>query len=473
MITYDPLITHDNFRIGIKVGGASTRVSSRSLLTHLKRLRTNGATALVLTVSLNHLYFDTQPGKDSTEWHNISTDPADATAAAPTTPSNATAPDMTALQTTLEKLATAITAKQSSNGGPLHGSPGTQSPSTASRARYTFNTNALPTDVLDRYNDKTKDKLITGRVVASPFSTGNLFHLDGERIFLADGTLFLHDLELEEKRFLQSPVVCKDDSPFGIRLWYQAFTKHGMDHGYYIHPLYCFRKDHGQSRGFTCGDGSDDDLPRRFTHRIDTMSQHIYRLLLSSKMFPEHSHLHDYVQQVSRSTDGYQALRLILSEAHPAFHPTPATMVMAYPMQGDRSLIEYHALYQDYLQLNAFIKNQSASLDDPLEVDVFIKNAKHGDHLASVTRAERADSTQAHKYRSLQLVATLSAYLRMADSPALTIAPDPLHGVPPPAAPPDPMDQDPAIIEDEIMDHEPFVADDAYEHEPDFHTGRH
>ena len=39
---------------------------------------------------------------------------------------------------------------------------------------------------------------------------------------------------------------------------------HVMDHRFYVHPLYCFCKDHGGNWGFTTGSGPDDDLPAHF-----------------------------------------------------------------------------------------------------------------------------------------------------------------------------------------------------------------
>ena len=80
-------------------------------------------------------------------------------------------------------------------------------------------------------------------------------------------------------------------------------------------------------------------------------------------------------------------------------------------------MLEYYSLFQDYLQLRAYIMDQNSSLDNPDELDVFINNTKHSQWLNRITHDERKIATMAHKYTAAQIVETLNTYLNEPDSP--------------------------------------------------------
>ena len=285
---------------------------------------------------------------------------------------------------------------------------------------HLFNVNRLDRDVRERYQDRQQNKLIVGSVVKTRYSTGYYYYSDppgsGERLFLADGTLFLVQSEPNEKGLLRDPVVCKNTTHQGLRSWYNTFVRHAMDHGFYVHPLYCFRKDHGGDWGFSIGDGIDDDLPTRLRISVQAMTQPLYRLLQKSDMFPRDSNCVNIVQQCFG--DGYKALKQLMFLSHPVFHPQPATLIMSYPKQRDRNMLEYYSLFQDYLQLRAYITDQDSSLDSTHEMDVFINNTRHSQWLNRVTRDERKTATLAYKYTAAQVVETLNTFLNEPDSPA-------------------------------------------------------
>ncbi len=94
----------------------------------------------------------------------------------------------------------------------------------------------------------------------------------------------------------------------------------------------------------------------------------------------------------------------ILLKIHPAFHDQPWTLITAYLHQKEASLLEYYRLFQDFLQLRAFINNINASLDDANEVDVFINNSALKQFLNRVTRDKGRLSSNSHWYTGLQLV---------------------------------------------------------------------
>jgi hypothetical protein len=295
-------------------------------------------------------------------------------------------------------------------------------PSTRRQSQYIFNPGALPTEVRDAFNNRSVGGVITKSLVAGPFQSNQLrYYIDGtDRLFLKDGTLFLLESEEpNEKAFLKDIIPCRDNSHAGIRRWYNSFVQHCMDHGYYAHPLYCFRKDHGGPWGFTFGASAEDDLPQRMQLAVQGMSHTIFRALQKKEMFPSGSQLNDLVVQCY--PDGYKALKLILYSSHPAFHEQPATLITRYPTQQSESLVEYHSLFIDYLQLRAFIHDTTASLDQTAELDVFITGAKHGDFLNQVTREERQRSSMQHRYTGDQIVETLLTFLRAPHSPVVAI----------------------------------------------------
>ena len=79
------------------------------------------------------------------------------------------------------------------------------------------------------------------------------------------------------------------------------------------------------------------------------MTQPLYHLLQKSEMFPCDSNCVNIIQQCFG--DGYKALKQILFQSHPVFHPQPAMLITSYPKQRDQTMLEYYSLFQDYLQL--------------------------------------------------------------------------------------------------------------------------
>ena len=283
---------------------------------------------------------------------------------------------------------------------------------------FIFNVNSLPPDVKLRYQRKQEGKLILGRVARSRYIDGHFYFQEApnsERIFTADGTLFLYRADPDLKGLLRAPVTCKDDSLQGIRSWYATFVRHAMNHGFYVHPFYCYRKDHGGDWGFSIGDSHDDDLPARLDIAVRQMSGPLFQLLQSKDMFPRDSTCPSLVDQCFG--DGYKALKHIVFPAHPIFHPQPSILLTAYPRQKGLSMLEYWSLFQDFLQLRAFVQDQDSSLDAPGELDIFINGCKYHQFLNRITREERASHTLQYKYTGAQIVETLNKFLSAADSP--------------------------------------------------------
>lgn len=78
------------------------------------------------------------------------------------------------------------------------------------------------------------------------------------------------------------------------------------------------------------------------------------------------------------------------------------------------TLLKYRTVYNNYLQLRAYI---DSSLNNPNEMDIFINNTKYSTFLDRLIRDKRRSPAYAYKYTSDQIVETLKTYLQAPDSP--------------------------------------------------------
>ena len=242
-----------------------------------------------------------------------------------------------------------------------------------------------------------------------------MYHLSPpDKLFLADRTLFILQ-EPNEKGLSQASLYCEDDTHAGVRAWYNYLSNTCRDYGFYAHPLWCFQANRGDERGFTIGDSANDDLPLRMKIPISRMVNPLFRLLSRRDMFAKSSRLSSIVR--SSDGDGYKALKAILFQSHPSFYDQPSILIKSYPRQRHHTILEYYKLFNDFLQLRAFISNINTTLNDSTELDIFINNTTHAAYLNRVTRDERRLSTYAHKYTGSQLIETLEKHLMAPDSP--------------------------------------------------------
>ena len=317
---------------------------------------------------------------------------------------------------TIQDLITALT-KTGVTGGSSFGPGTTPIPATTAPSALLFNPAVLDPDVRESYMHRRENKIITKDRVSGNFDNGLRYAENGQRLILRDGTLFIMDQPLDEKGLLREPVTCHEDTHAGIRLWYVTLMRHAINHGVYVHPLWLFQKNHGGHWGFSAGATVTDDLPQRMVIPLDQMSQPLFRLLSKKGMFPSGSNVHSIL--LANYGDGYKALKQILLLCHPMYLEQSSTMLTQYPRQREKSLVEYHLLFNDFLQLRAIIMNIDSSLDSADELNIFIRNAKYYGFLNRATRDERTSKNPdvMCKYTSAQIVETLTAFLSAADSP--------------------------------------------------------
>lgn len=390
------------------------RVNKNALEQAMKIAIDTGKNMIEIRVGISHMNIDHSTTVNFLDWAKFNNAPFPGAPVVPFTPMTP------ASITTAVAAAFAPTGGAGRLGAPITG------------AAYLFDHRLLPDhggdlSVRARYTHNRDGGMIKGNVVSQPFpvdpaagpgAVAHYYHTDGpERIILADGTLFINQ-NTDEKGLLRSPVNCIDDTFTGIRAWYPHLMRHLHDHGFYCHPFWCFRRDHGGEWGFTMGDTGADDLPRNLSAPVRGMSQSVFKLLTSKYMFPSDSRLPALV--AACHGNGYKALKDIIFSSHPSYHDQPSVMLGKYPMQRTLTLHQYHTLFIDFLRLRAFITSVATSLDDDLEFDLFIANATHSVYLNRVSRDERRVVANAHKFRGSQLLETLTKYLNAPDSPLKT-----------------------------------------------------
>ena len=414
------------------------RLTAANMTYYLRNALSTKIPSITFIVQISHLDFDLSSGPmNYLNWDRISPTPFPSSVRSAVPPASTVGGITPAdLQTAVANLSTGLAAAVTS-GINTHATnltsqflaattaprPATASSASASTSLRLFNYNALPADVKARYLDRIDDAPILGSVIKTQYSTGFPYHLElPDKIILADGSIFFLQGDPNEKEFMRASLPCLDDSHAGVRSWYDKLARCAMDYGFYVHPLWCFRSDHGGERGFDHGNDQFDDLPAMMDVHILRMSQPLYRFLSRKDMFPKDSRLHAAVS--SSNGCGYRALKNILFPSHPAFQDQPSIMIKSYPRQKSTDdLLRYVQLFRDFLQLRAYITDNPATLNDPTEVDIFINNLTYSTYVNRVTCDERRLSSFRTKYRGSQLIETIQKKLLAPDSPALAARP--------------------------------------------------
>jgi hypothetical protein len=249
-------------------GNSQRRLNKASLTRVLEAAVIAGKDHVEIKISMAHIYFDASGGPlNYLDWSLLPT----TTTAIATPPAPATAVDIARAvaasipaPATAAELATAFATVYPTRpvgaGGPTP-TTATSSGTSIVSSMYLFNYKSLPADVATRYlNKKVADGIITGSTVSTRYAAGNFYHEEGtDTIILADGSYFMVQTP-NEKEFVKASISCEDDTHAGVRSWYENFVKACHDYGFYAHPLWCFRKDHGGDQGFSIRNDADDDL---------------------------------------------------------------------------------------------------------------------------------------------------------------------------------------------------------------------
>jgi len=284
-----------------------------------------------------------------------------------------------------------------------------------------FSPASLPREARGRYEDKVNGKLLTTRIHRphrTPDAHDNMSYWSGGQLdmtIFADGTVLFH-VPIDEKVVLKNPVPCRKDTHAGIHRWHDTFSKHLRNLGVHVHPFWLFRKNHGGDWGFSIGDTMMDDLPTNMRMTCLHSNVLIFQILSRSTVFPPDSTLHDLVAQCYG--DGYKALKTIIFKSHPACHDQPSTLCTTCPKQRDLTLLEHKMTFKDFLQVRSVVQGYSRTLDDESELDMFLNNTQHADHINRVTRDEQRVVACRPKHQGAQLLETIECHMMATDSPA-------------------------------------------------------
>ena len=157
------------------------------------------------------------------------------------------------------------------------------------------------------------------------------------------------------------------------------------DHGVYVHPFWAFRKECNEAWGFKIQDSSrtpDSDVPYELKGALAAMSGAVSAHISKANTFPKEAQ--ELARVVNTCTgDGLRALRLISMRSHPAFQDNPGIYIRSYPRQGkEESLLQFHAIFLDFLRIQGYITNAVNSFSDTATQDIFIASCKFAIYLA-------------------------------------------------------------------------------------------
>ena len=291
-----------------------------------------------------------------------------------------------------------------------------------------------------RYEDHNSDNVfVTGRMMTGFQSTVPNITLDitGKtkrkilsfsdvpgRVITRSGHVFqlaTPDEKTEKAFILNAPRLLGQTHDF-IRTWYAQLTEHGKSYGIYIHPYYCFRKNTGSSRGFTCGDDSDSeqfDLPAHLFHRLEHWSSKIFLLLTKEGILPKETDVKN--NAIGYYGQGYEGLYSIISSEHPECSLYPSILLGNRPQQGKLSISRYFSKYKDWLIQRAYLESNPNTLNIESEMDNFIQGLIYSKQYFKLTQDDRnsREPTIQAKYKQGQIVTTLMSFDSLIDKPSV------------------------------------------------------
>ena len=420
-----PLLGRASIKLHVEGGMQVRRITKPHTEDILNDAKASPNKLFFIQVGLAHLYFNMDDNQNFLNWDADRVQVDTPFAAAPV--AGAPAPfDMSNLANVITTAVTAATAA-SAPAPSLTPTPAVVPPPVTSGIAYTgpttlyqFNRRNLPSEIHQRVDDNESGLPIIGSDIRAPFIHNGLyyFHDSASKILVcSDGTIFVDREQYDEKMLYKFNVSFADTTHTGVRKAYNLLARHLTDHGVYCHPFYCFRPE-SSKWGFTCGSTNDDDLPQKFALSLKTWAGVIARYLSNDKVIPKNGIFSDIVKTCNG--DGYAALMNIVHGSHPIYHESPSTLIQSFPhMQDNESTLVYWTIFQDYLQLSAYIMDSRQTLDDKNIMDIFINNHKYAKYLTTRSSEERrsTDPNVLRKYTAITIVQTLETFLLSVDSP--------------------------------------------------------
>ena len=303
-------------------------------------------------------------------------------------------------------------------------------------AGFIVNHMLFPAEIRTRYEAKMENRPIAGHVVntcynfdVSAGATDDYYYcpdvshhgLTGKEYFIgADGTLFLLR-SVNFQNLLKIPAAkLTNVSAAGVRRWYNTLHKNLTNFGIYVHPLWAFRTNAVHEWGFDVPNNVHDintgkDIPIVLKDELPAMSGAISQHLSKDGTFPRGSEFTHLLEQAAG--DGYSFLRAVVQLCHPMFQENPGAFLTGLPRQQDETIVEFKALFDDYLYLQASVLGTVLTFNQQNTQDMFIATLNHASYLMRRTRQDR--STYPNKFTSAKIASTLTQYMKSPDSPTM------------------------------------------------------
>jgi hypothetical protein len=279
----------------------------------------------------------------------------------------------------------------------------------------------LPLNVKSRYDAYQNGTLVNYKALEEDFiwedATTHKYYENAtialQRVFINIGAIFHYPYVA--KSFKKDPPICTDETPTGIRRWYNLFRKHCYAYGLYIPPYENIRMGMNHD-GFEFG----VDIPLHLQENQD-----IWRLDLHSvlqRAFYDKSSPNRL--RVSSTTNGFHALLAVIKPTHPLCHESPSTIIGDPPTQNDNEdLPTFWARFYDQGILDTVFLHGHFDPSSKHTLDRFLRKCIHGTYLLKATREDRNDPTKKRDFEPLSLPLTLESYLARDDSPLKIITP--------------------------------------------------
>jgi hypothetical protein len=229
-----------------------------------------------------------------------------------------------------------------------------------------------------------------------------------QRIFLNTGAIF--HCPYDAKAFKKDPPICIDESPTGIRRWYDLFRRHCYAYGLYIPPYENIRlgmNHDGLEFGVT--------IPLHLQEHQDLWRLDLHTVL--QKAFTDKSSKNRL--RVASTTNGYHALLAVIKPSHPLCHESPSSIIGDPPSQRpDEDIPTFWARFHDQGVLDTVFLHAKFDPTSKHTVDRFIRKCTHGSYLLKATRDDRNDTSKHQDFAPSSLPLTLESYLARDDSPS-------------------------------------------------------
>lgn len=234
-----------------------------------------------------------------------------------------------------------------------------------------------------------------------------------QRIFINTGAIF--NRPYNSKGFKKDPPICHDESPTGLRRWYDLFRRHCYAYGLFIPPYENIRLGMNHD-GFEFG----NNIPLHLQEYQDIWRLDLHTIL--QKVFPDKNSTNR--QRVASTTNGYHALLAVIKPSHPLCHESPSSIIGDPPSQESHENVPtFWARFHDQGVLDTVFLNGHFDPSSKHTVDRFIRKCTYGPYLLKATREDRKDPSLLRDFEPSSLPLTLESYLARDDSPTMTSPP--------------------------------------------------